>query len=87
MKETIDEMIERAMKEDVCEDTGGEKVPLIKVASALPADAPYILSVPSPDEDDRTLVIANGSEEELFNCAQAIIRWIAEMRDEQKQRK
>lgn len=82
MKETIDELIERAKKENVHEDMGDEKVPLIKVASALHADAPYILSAPSPDEDDRTLVIANGNEDELFNCAQAIIAWIAGMRGE-----
>lgn len=79
MTETIDELIERAKKEDVHEE-GGDKVPLIKVASALHSDAPYILAAPSPEEEGRTLVIANGNEEELFNCAQAIIAWITGMR-------
>ena len=77
---TITEMIDAAVKDDARFENE-QPVPLLKLASMLPHKGPYILAVPNPEKPDTTMVVANGTEEELFNCAAAFVSWIGNVKE------
>lgn len=79
-KTKVEKMIDQAVKEDV-QFKGSDAVPLVKLASMLPSDTPYVLSVPNPERDATTMVIGNGTNDDLFNCAMALIQWIGNDED------